>query len=164
MSYLRISHVTKSFGANAVLKDVDLDIQDGEFIALVGPSGCGKSTLMRIVAGLEAATSGEIHMDGRIVNDVAPRDRDVAMVFQNYALYPNLTVAENVMVGREGGGSGHFRRHQMGAAPVALAALEIAVGGGGAALAGLQLVGIHAKAHGAAGLAPFEAGGREDLV
>ena len=96
MSYLRISHVTKSFGTNSVLKDVDLDIQDGEFIALVGPSGCGKSTLMRIVAGLEAATSGEIHMDGRVVNDVAPRDRDVAMVFQNYALYPHLTVRDNL--------------------------------------------------------------------
>ena len=96
MSYLRISHITKSFGANSVLKDVDLDIQDGEFIALVGPSGCGKSTLMRIVAGLEAATSGEISMDGRVVNDVAPRDRDVAMVFQNYALYPHLTVRDNL--------------------------------------------------------------------
>jgi multiple sugar transport system ATP-binding protein len=96
MSYLRISHVTKSFGTNAVLKDIDLDIQDGEFIALVGPSGCGKSTLMRIVAGLEAATSGEISMDGRVVNDVAPRDRDVAMVFQNYALYPHLTVRDNL--------------------------------------------------------------------
>ena len=96
MSYLRIDHISKSFDTVSVLKDVNLDIRDGEFIALVGPSGCGKSTLMRIVAGLETASSGSIHLDGRVVDDVAPRDRDVAMVFQNYALYPHLSVRDNL--------------------------------------------------------------------
>jgi multiple sugar transport system ATP-binding protein len=96
MSYLRIDHISKSFGPVNVLKDVNLDIQDGEFIALVGPSGCGKSTLLRIVAGLETASSGSIRMGDRIVDEVAPRDRDVAMVFQNYALYPHLSVRDNL--------------------------------------------------------------------
>lgn len=96
MSYLKIENVIKSFGTVNVLKDVNLNIKDGEFIVLVGPSGCGKSTLLRVIAGLESASSGSITIDGQLVNDVAPRDRNVAMVFQNYALYPHLSVRDNL--------------------------------------------------------------------
>lgn len=81
------------------VKDVSLDIPDGEFLVLVGPSGCGKSTTLRMIAGLEEVTDGAIHIDGVLVNDVAPKDRDVAMVFQNYALYPHMTVYENMAFG-----------------------------------------------------------------
>ena len=96
MSYLKIERVIKSFGTVDVLKDVNLDIQDGEFIVLVGPSGCGKSTLLRVIAGLEQASSGSITIDGQVVDNIAPRDRNVAMVFQNYALYPHLSVRDNL--------------------------------------------------------------------
>ncbi|MCD6531790.1 ATP-binding cassette domain-containing protein, partial [bacterium] len=77
-----------------VIKDVTLDVKDREFLVLVGPSGCGKSTLLRMIAGLEDVTSGKIYIDGRVVNDLPPKDRDIAMVFQNYALYPHMTVYE----------------------------------------------------------------------
>ncbi|MBQ1453098.1 MAG: ATP-binding cassette domain-containing protein, partial [Ruminococcus sp.] len=76
--------------------DVNLEIKDKEFIVLVGPSGCGKSTTLRMVAGLEEISDGELYIDGRLVNDVAPKDRDIAMVFQNYALYPHMTVYDNL--------------------------------------------------------------------
>jgi ABC-type sugar transport system ATPase subunit len=79
-----------------VLHGVSIDVGDGEFVALVGPSGCGKSTLLRIVAGLESITSGKVSIGARVVNDLEPIERDVAMVFQNYALYPHMTVAENM--------------------------------------------------------------------
>lgn len=82
-----------------VVQDVDLDIRDGEFLVLVGPSGCGKSTTLRMVAGLEEITSGDIYIDGRRVNDLSPKDRDIAMVFQNYALYPHMNVYENMAFG-----------------------------------------------------------------
>ena len=85
--------------AHVVLHAIDLDVADGEFVVLVGPSGCGKSTLLRMTAGLETVTSGEIRIGERIVNDVAAKDRDVAMVFQNYALYPHLSVAQNIAFG-----------------------------------------------------------------
>ena len=92
--------VGKSYGAGShAVRDVTLSVAEGEFLVLVGPSGCGKSTLLRMVAGLEEVTEGEIRIGGRRVNDVAPRDRDVAMVFQNYALYPHMTVAENLGFG-----------------------------------------------------------------
>ena len=78
------------------VQDFNLDIQDREFIVLVGPSGCGKSTTLRMIAGLEEISGGELYIDGRLVNDVAPKDRDIAMVFQNYALYPHMTVYENM--------------------------------------------------------------------
>ncbi len=87
---------TRSFGATQVLHDVDLEVADGEFVVLVGPSGCGKSTLLRMIAGLEEITAGEILIGGRVVNDLPPKDRDIAMVFQNYALYPHMTVRENM--------------------------------------------------------------------
>ena len=84
--------VTKRYGAVTPLAGIDLAIEDGEFLVLLGPSGCGKSTLLKIIAGLEDATEGEIYIDGRLANYVRPADRDVAMVFQNYALYPHMTV------------------------------------------------------------------------
>jgi len=96
MAVVTIDHVHKSFGAHPVIKDVSVDINDGEFVVLVGPSGCGKSTLLRMLAGLEHITSGEIRIGGRVVNDLPPKDRDIAMVFQNYALYPHMKVADNM--------------------------------------------------------------------
>ena len=96
MSGLTIKNVRKSYGAVNIIHGVDVEISDGEFVILVGPSGCGKSTLLRMIAGLEDITGGEISIGGRVVNDLPPKDRDIAMVFQNYALYPQMTVAENM--------------------------------------------------------------------
>ncbi len=96
MASVTIADVYKTFGPVEVLHGVSIDIADGEFVTLVGPSGCGKSTLLRMIAGLESIPHGEISIGGRVVNRVAPKERDVAMVFQNYALYPHMTVAENM--------------------------------------------------------------------
>ena len=96
MAGLTLRNVRKSFGNTQVMHGVDLDIDDGEFVVFVGPSGCGKSTLLRMIAGLEDITEGDIVIDGKIVNDLDPKDRDVAMVFQNYALFPHMTVGENL--------------------------------------------------------------------
>ncbi|MBV8513109.1 MAG: ATP-binding cassette domain-containing protein, partial [Xanthobacteraceae bacterium] len=96
MAPVAISDVRKAFGAVEVLHGVNVDIVDGEFVVLVGPSGCGKSTLLRMIAGLENITGGVIRIDNRVVNHVPPKERDVAMVFQNYALYPHMTVADNL--------------------------------------------------------------------
>ena len=96
MSSVEIRDVRKSFGQTPVIQGVSVDIADGEFVVLVGPSGCGKSTLLRMVAGLETISSGEIAIDERVVNKLEPKERDVAMVFQNYALYPQMTVAQNL--------------------------------------------------------------------
>jgi multiple sugar transport system ATP-binding protein len=96
MATVSIRDVRKSFGPVSIIKGVDVDIHDGEFVILVGPSGCGKSTLLRMIAGLEDISSGDIHIGSRVVNDVPPKDRDIAMVFQNYALYPHMTVADNM--------------------------------------------------------------------
>ena len=96
MASVAIGDVYKSFGTTQILHGVSVDIDDGEFVTLVGPSGCGKSTLLRMIAGLEKISRGHISIGSRIVNDVAPKERDVAMVFQNYALYPHMTVAENM--------------------------------------------------------------------
>jgi multiple sugar transport system ATP-binding protein len=93
---LAIRNAVKHFGATVVLHGVSIDIADGEFVILVGPSGCGKSTLLRMIAGLESITGGEIRIGNRVVNDVPPKERDIAMVFQNYALYPHLSVADNM--------------------------------------------------------------------
>src|ERR1044072_4196396 len=89
-------NVEKEFGSTKVLHGISLDIHDGEFMVLVGPSGCGKSTLLRMLAGLEDITGGEILIDGRVVNELESKDRDIAMVFQSYALYPHMTVGENM--------------------------------------------------------------------
>lgn len=96
MASVTIRGVRKAFGAFAVIHGLDIAIEDGEFVVLVGPSGCGKSTLLRMIAGLENITSGEIRIDDRVVNRLPPKERDVAMVFQNYALYPHMTVADNM--------------------------------------------------------------------
>ncbi|MFV0473334.1 MAG: ABC transporter ATP-binding protein, partial [Pikeienuella sp.] len=93
------NRVIKSFGSHTVLKDIDFSIGDGEFVVLVGPSGCGKSTLLRMLAGLEDISGGEVAIGGAVVNDVAPKDRDIAMVFQSYALYPHMTVEQNLAFG-----------------------------------------------------------------
>jgi multiple sugar transport system ATP-binding protein len=96
MASVEIKSVEKFFGAHPVLRNVSIDIADGEFTVLVGPSGCGKSTLLRMIAGLEEISGGSIAIGSKIVNNVEPKDRDIAMVFQNYALYPHMTVAENM--------------------------------------------------------------------
>jgi multiple sugar transport system ATP-binding protein len=99
MAEIRLDHVTKAFGAVTAVDGVSLTIEDGEFLVLVGPSGCGKSTLLRMIAGLEDATAGEVWIGERDVTDLAPRSRDIAMVFQTYALYPHMTVRQNMGYG-----------------------------------------------------------------
>ncbi|MEK1874156.1 MAG: ATP-binding cassette domain-containing protein, partial [Rhizobium altiplani] len=96
MASIDIQNVKKAYGPVKVLHDVDLRIKDGEFVVLVGPSGCGKSTLLRMIAGLEDVTGGEIRIAGNRVNELHPKDRDIAMVFQSYALYPHMNVAGNM--------------------------------------------------------------------
>jgi multiple sugar transport system ATP-binding protein len=101
MGFLDIRNVTKAYGAVQVLHEVDIAVEEGEFLVLVGPSGCGKSTLLNMIAGLEAISSGEIAIKGRVVNGVHPSKRNIAMVFQSYALYPNMTVGQNITFGLE---------------------------------------------------------------
>jgi multiple sugar transport system ATP-binding protein len=96
MSAVTISGVEKAYGKTQVIHGVSVDIASGEFVILVGPSGCGKSTLLRMIAGLEDINAGEIALEGKVINDIAPKSRDIAMVFQNYALYPHMTVRENM--------------------------------------------------------------------
>ena len=96
MASVKIRNVEKSFGAMKVIHGVDIDVEDHEFVVLVGPSGCGKSTLLRMIAGLETISGGEIVIGDKVVNDVPPRDRDIAMVFQNYALYPHMSIFDNM--------------------------------------------------------------------
>jgi len=99
MATVSLKNIKKSFGKVEVIHGVDIDIKDGEFIVIVGPSGCGKSTLLRMVAGLETVSSGEVYIKDRMVNGLEPMDRDIAMVFQNYALYPHMTVEANMGYG-----------------------------------------------------------------
>ncbi len=101
MGFLDINNVTKSYGAVEVLHKVDISVQEGEFLVLVGPSGCGKSTLLNMIAGLEGISSGEIKIKDRVMNGVHPSRRNIAMVFQSYALYPNMTVGQNITFGLE---------------------------------------------------------------
>ena len=103
MAELTLRGIVKRYGnaKNATLKGIDLDIRDGEFLVLVGPSGCGKSTLLRTIAGLESITAGELKIGDRVVNDIHPKDRDIAMVFQSYALYPHMTIRRNMAFGLE---------------------------------------------------------------
>ena len=96
MASVGIENVVKSYGGHSVLHGVSVDIPDGSFVVLVGPSGCGKSTLLRMIAGLEDISGGTIRIGGKAVNDLPPKERDISMVFQNYALYPHMTVAENM--------------------------------------------------------------------
>src|SRR5947209_2456940 len=99
MASVRLQSVSKKFGQTVVVDDVTLDIADREFLVLVGPSGCGKSTTLRMIAGLETASGGDIFIGDRRVNDLGPKDRDIAMVFQNYALYPHMNVYDNMAFG-----------------------------------------------------------------
>src|SRR6476659_7862195 len=99
MATVGVRGVRKAFGENVVIHQLDLEIRSGEFMVLVGPSGCGKSTLLRMVAGLEEVTQGEITIGGKVVNHVSPKERGVSMVFQNYALYPHMSVRENLAFG-----------------------------------------------------------------
>jgi multiple sugar transport system ATP-binding protein len=101
MASLTIDNVVKRYGAAEILKGIDIAVDDGEFLVLVGPSGCGKSTLLSLIAGLETISDGEIRIDRQRVNELHPKDRDIAMVFQSYALYPNMTVAQNISFGLE---------------------------------------------------------------
>ncbi|WP_158814235.1 ABC transporter ATP-binding protein [Methylocapsa sp. S129] len=96
MASVSIKNIRKAYGSVEMIHGINVEIVDGEFVTLVGPSGCGKSTLLRMIAGLEEITSGEIRIENRVVNDVPPKERDIAMVFQNYALYPHMTVADNM--------------------------------------------------------------------
>ena len=99
MATVQLRNVKKRFGKTDVVHGIDLDIADGEFVVIVGPSGCGKSTLLRMVAGLETISDGEILIDGQVVNQLEPKDRNIAMVFQNYALYPHMNVFDNMAYG-----------------------------------------------------------------
>ena len=100
MAQIVLDHVEKSYsGGVKAINDLSLDIKDGEFMVFVGPSGCGKSTALRSIAGLEEITGGTISIGDRVVNDLPPKDRDIAMVFQNYALYPHMTVEQNLAFG-----------------------------------------------------------------
>ena len=121
---LSVTDLSKRFGALEVLRDITLEARPGEFLALVGPSGCGKSTLLAMIAGLESVTGGEIRIDGRVVNDVAPRDRDIAMVFQSYALYPTMTVRANMAFGMESRGVPKAERAEAIARVAALLQIE----------------------------------------
>src|SRR6185369_560823 len=96
MASVDLVEVRKAYAEHEVIHGVSMQIADGEFVALVGPSGCGKSTLLRMIAGLEPITGGEVCIEDRVVNDLEPKDRDIAMVFQNYALYPHKNVADNM--------------------------------------------------------------------
>ena len=99
MANIKLDKLTKSYGPTEVLHHIDGEIENGEFIVIVGPSGCGKSTLLRMVAGLETVTTGEVSIGGKVINDLEPADRDIAMVFQNYALYPHMSVEQNMAYG-----------------------------------------------------------------
>src|SRR6185295_18562001 len=99
MAHVSLRKLVKHYEETPAVRGIDLDIPDKEFVVLVGPSGCGKSTTLRMIAGLEEITDGEISIGGEVVNDLPPKDRDIAMVFQNYALYPHMTVAENMSFG-----------------------------------------------------------------
>ncbi|NEU57774.1 ABC transporter ATP-binding protein [Halorussus sp. MSC15.2] len=105
MSHITLDNLTKHFGGVEAVRGIDLEVREGEFLVLVGPSGCGKSTTLRMLAGLEGITDGTLSIDGDIVNDTPPKDRSIAMVFQNYALYPHMTAAENMKFGLQSTGS-----------------------------------------------------------
>ena len=99
MSGVTLKNVVKQYGATKVVDNLSIEVEDREFAVLVGPSGCGKTTALRMIAGLETISSGEIYIGDRLVNDLAPRDRDIAMVFQSYALYPHMNIRDNMGFG-----------------------------------------------------------------
>jgi len=124
MAGIALSGLTKRYGQQTVLHRLDLDIQDGEFIALVGPSGCGKSTTLRMIAGLEDITGGDLRIGDRVVNDVEPKDRDIAMVFQNYAIYPHMSVAQNIGFGLYSSGLSKAEKQERVTAAAKMLGLE----------------------------------------
>ena len=99
MAEIQLEGIVKDYGAHRAIHGVDLNVKDGEFVAFVGPSGCGKSTMLRMIAGLEEISGGTLRIGGRVVNEIEPKGRDVAMVFQDYALYPHMTIRENIGFG-----------------------------------------------------------------
>ena len=105
MASVTLRNIRKAYDDNEVMRNINLDIQDGEFVVFVGPSGCGKSTLMRMIAGLEDISGGDLNIDGTRMNDVPPAKRGIAMVFQTYALYPHLTVKNNMALGLKQAGT-----------------------------------------------------------
>ena len=112
MADLIIRDLVKTYDKTKVLHGINLAVEDGEFVVFVGPSGCGKSTTLRLIAGLEDATSGTIEIGGRVVNNLEPKDRDIAMVFQNYAIYPHMTVRENMDFGMKVNGFSPEKRSE----------------------------------------------------
>jgi len=96
MAQVRLANLSKRFGQTEAVRSVDLEVEDHEFLVLVGPSGCGKTTILRMIAGLEEPTTGDIHIGDRRVNELSPKDRDIAMVFQNYALFPHMSAYDNM--------------------------------------------------------------------
>jgi multiple sugar transport system ATP-binding protein len=124
MASVEIANVKKSYGSTAVIHGVNVDIEDGEFVILVGPSGCGKSTLLRMIAGLETISEGQIRIGDRVVNHLQPKDRDIAMVFQNYALYPQMTVAQNMGFALELAGASKAEIKEKVGAAAAILGLE----------------------------------------
>ncbi|TIP78733.1 MAG: ABC transporter ATP-binding protein, partial [Mesorhizobium sp.] len=115
MAEVSLKGVKKSFGRAEIIKGVDIHINDGEFVVFVGPSGCGKSTLLRMIAGLEDITEGTLEIGGRVVNQLQPKQRGVAMVFQNYAIFPHMTVRENIAFGLTIAGASRQEKQQKGA-------------------------------------------------
>lgn len=109
MSTLQLHNVSKHFGSKVAVRDMNLELAEGEFLAVVGPSGCGKTTTLRLIAGLERASSGDIRLAGRTVTDIRPRDRNIAMVFQDYAIFPHMTVYDNIAYGMRSRGEGRAR-------------------------------------------------------
>ena len=99
MGTIRLEHIYKRFGQSEVITDFSLGVQDGEFLVIVGPSGCGKTTILRMIAGLEDITAGNLYIDGTLANQILPPDRDIAMVFQNFTLHPHMTVFDNIAFG-----------------------------------------------------------------
>ncbi len=112
MSFLQLQNISKIYESQPVLESINISIEKGEFLVLVGPSGCGKSTLLNMIAGLEDVTQGAIHIDEKDVTHVAPSERDIAMVFQSYALYPSMSVRENITFGLEMRGVPKDERNQ----------------------------------------------------
>jgi ABC-type sugar transport system ATPase subunit len=128
MANLRIDHLNKSYGTARVLSDIGLSIEDGEFVVLVGPSGCGKSTLLRMIAGLDAPTSGDIFIGDKLVNSLAPAERRIAMVFQSYALYPHMDVRKNMTFGLKFSGVAQAERDRRVAEAARMLRLEELLG------------------------------------
>ena len=98
---IHFEHIVKKYGENVIIPDLNLDVKEGEFFTLLGPSGCGKTTLLRMVAGFNSIEGGTIAFNGKVINDIAPNKRNIGMVFQNYAVFPHMTVRENVAFGLE---------------------------------------------------------------